>query len=433
MKLKVKVNIRKQSQPEIFTFMIVLMPFLFGLLFDLMGLPSFLKYVLDICWIGLLILAIINKAVVKENKIIWIWIGAFVAYTLVIYILRYQSALYYLWGFRNNFRFYAAFLAFTVFLEKEHIRYYLNLFDKLFWINAVVCFMQYYLLGKRGDFLGGLFGVERGCNGYTNIFFIIIAAKSIIYFFNKQESLLSCLLKCGLIMIISAYAELKFIYLEFAVIVVVAVVFTGFTVRKLLVALGALVGISLGMELLTSIFSHSSDVFSWEGMMENATNEDGYSSAGDINRLTAIPILSKKILKSFAEKMFGLGLGNCDTAGFEFLITPFYVRYSYLRYSWFSTAFTFLETGFVGLTLFFGFFVLIFILTLKKKCNDIEDNMYRQIAMVVSVASILFAIYGSSLRMESAYMVYFILAIPFIKGDKDERKSVQQDIYQQIG
>ncbi len=433
MKTKITINLRKQSQPEIFTFMIMLMPFLFGLLFDLVGLPTFLKYTLDICWIGLLVLTIVNKAIVKEQKILWIWIGVFFAYTLLIYIIRYQSALYYLWGFRNNFRFYAAFFAFTVFLNKDHIKFYLNLFDKLFWINAVVCFIQYFLLDKSGDYLGGLFGVEKGCNGYTNIFFILIATKAIVYYFNKQESVLSCLSKCGLILILSAYAELKFIYLEFIVVVIIAVVFTGFTVRKLLIALAALLGASLGIDLLVSVFSDSSEVFSWEGIMDSASREEGYSSVGDLNRLTTIPIISKKILVTWIQKLFGLGLGNCDTATFEFLETPFFQYYSWMNYTWFSTAFLFLETGFIGLTMMMGFFVVIFVLTFKMKCKNVEDNMYRQIGMITAISCIFFTIYNSSMRMESAYMVYFILALPFIQGDKDERKISQHDIYQQIG
>lgn len=427
MNFKIRIDIKKQSQPELFMLIILGLPFMFGLLFELLHIPTAMKYLLDFCWLGLLVLMLINqKNLVKEEKILFVWIIVFFIFTLLVYIFNYQSWMYYLWGFRNNFRFYVVFFAFIYFFKKEKIKDCLNLLDKVFWVNAVVCLVQYFLLDKRGDFLGGLFGVERGCNGYANIFFIIIATKSVVYYLNKKESLLSCLLKCGTILILSAFAELKFLYIEFAIVIVFAVIFTGFTFRKLIIALGALAGVWLGTNLLISVFSHSSDVFSWQTMLENATKEEGYSSAGDMDRLTAIPIISKEFLTTFKRKLFGLGLGNCDTASFTFLNTPFYMRYHHLRYSWFSTAFTFLETGFIGLTLFFGFFVLIFILTLKKKCDTVEDDMYRQISMIVSVACIFFAIYGSSLRMESGYMVYFFLALPFIQENNFSRKKLKR-------
>lgn len=414
MKSKFTIKLTKPNQPQLFIFIIMIMPFLFGL-FNLLSIPSYLKYGLDICWIGLLLSLFINREKFENiHKFLFIWVVLFFLYTLLVYILKYQSVLYYLWGFRNNFRFYIVFFGFIVFLRKKDVKFYLSLLDKIFWINSFVCFIQFFLFNISGDNLGGLFGTERGCNGYINIFFVIVATKSIIYYLNRKESMLGCLSKCGVIMIISAFAELKFVFLEFAVIVFLASLLTGFTMRKLFLTLGALLGIWLGINVLLGLFSNSADSFTWEGMLENASAEEGYSSSGDLNRLTTIPIISSKFFKSFTLKLVGLGLGNCDTSAFSFLNTPFFIENEGLRYNWFSSAFTFLETGYIGLIFFFGFYLVVFfsVLRLLKRTN--EEKEFYQMGAIVAICCLLLGIYNSSLRMESAYMVYFVLAIPFI-------------------
>lgn len=412
------IKIKKRTHPEFLLWLIVIMPFAFGTLFELLKLPSLFKYMLDVAWILLLAMALLHfktsEAVTKSNKLLWMWVIGFFVGTLILYVLNYQSIFYYLWGVRNNFRFYVAFFACIMFLKKDDVAYYLGLFDKLFWINSIVCLIQYFGFGLYGDFLGGLFGAERGCNGYTNIFFVIIAIKSIVFYLNKQESLWYCIAKCGTIMVIAALAELKFFYIEFVLIVVMAVLLTKFSWRKLLVIVVGLFGAIFGIQLLIGLFSHSSDIFSLQNLIEIATADAGYSSSGDLNRLTAIPIISKNILTTNLEKVFGLGLGNCDSAGFDFLITPFSVRYAYLRYSWFSTAFTFLETGYFGLVFFFGFFILVFLLGRKAAQQTIQDKMYCQISAILAMSCILIAIYNSSLRTEAGYMVYVVLSFPFV-------------------
>ncbi len=418
MTISQNLKIKKRTQPEWLIFFIIVFPFLFGTLIELLGFPSAIKYTLDASWLILLFLAVMNlsrgKIAIEKNSIpTYVWIICFLAITLVVYIFSYQSVLYYLWGFRNNFRFYILFFALILFLNKDDIDDYLKLFDIIFWLNSLVCAFQYFVFGLRGDHLGGFFGVEKGCNSYLNIFLAIVIIKSVIYCLNKKESILLCISKCSVALIVSVFAELKFFFLELFVILLVAIFVTDFSARKLIIFAGGFAAIVAFASILSAVYPHFEGFLSLDYFINIATT-GGYSSAEELNRLTTVPIISKEILTTPSLKLFGMGLGNCDTATYEFLKTPFYHNYIYLRYNWFSTAFIFLETGFIGLVMFFGFFVLVGVKSFFMARKNKEISVYCQMALIAAIVCVMLGIYNSSLRTEAAYMIYFMLALPFI-------------------
>jgi hypothetical protein len=413
---RIVLRIRKRTQPEWLIGYILAMPFLFYILFDLLPFPTFLKYSLDISWICLVLF--LGKSGIhgpmKTSRAIFLWIVGFLCITFFVYLPQFQSVFYYLWGIRNNFRFYVLFFACAVFLQKRDVEGYFKLFDTLFWINAVVCLVQYILFGKYGDWLGGLFGTEKGCNGYLNLFFVIITANTIISYLLNFESISRCVVKIGTCVIIAAIAEIKFYYVEFLVILVSAMLITNFSWRKLLLIIFGTLGLFLGVGILGMIFPNSKNFLSLDTILQYAMSEKGYTSGGDINRLTAIPYISKRFLNAGAERIFGMGLGNCDTASFSFLITPFYQRFGSSHYLWFSFSMIFLEMGYVGLIFVIGFFVLVFLMGINTKGYSNEDKRYCYISAVVALCCILILLYNVSLRTEAGYMAYFVLSIPFI-------------------
>ena len=418
------IKIYKRTQPGWLIWALLIMPFLYGMLFDLFHIPNAVKYVLDIIWI-LLALYLVLK--VKESgsmhrtiRPFYLWILAFFLFTLCAYVANFQSVFYYLWGVRNNFRFYIAFLAFATFLSCRDVEAFFKIFDWLFWINAVVTVVQYFGLGLFGDWLGGIFGTEKGGNSYTNMFYVIMAVKTIVFYLNKREPLHSCVAKCMTLLVLAALAELKFFYVEFLLIIMLAILVSDFSWRKCFITVGGLAGTLLGVYLLTIIFPQSSDFFSLEAMLDIAASEKGYTSSGDINRLTAVPIISERFLKSTSQKLIGLGLGNCDYAGVDFLTTPFYQKYSYLNYAWFSISMNFLETGYLGMILFFGFFILVILCAAKLQKTAKANRTYCQIAIIMAVCCVAIAFYNVSLHTEAGYMAYFILSLPFLKRQAEQ-------------
>ncbi len=415
-----RLLIQKRTFPEILTYTIFIMPFLLSFLQDTLGLPPFVKYIIDVAWVGVTIsLLFVRRAYIKHDitPLLTI-ILLFFFLTFGVYLFNFQSPFYYLWGFRNNFRFYIAFVAFTVFFTNDDIRSCFKLIDIVFWLNIFVVFYQFFVLGLKQDYLGGVFGVDRGCNGYLIVFFVITTTKSILSFFNKRENMLLCFVRCALTLMISAMAELKFFFVIFILIIVVASAITRFSWRKVVLYIAASILVMVASVILVQIFGENR-MISFDNL-SNLISATNYSTSRDLGRFTALPTISNFILTDPLEKIFGFGLGNCDTSTFAICNTPFYQSHSLLNYTWLSSAFLFLETGYLGLTVFLLFFVVCFILAYRKRKRKKGNEFFCQMAMIMSVVCVILTFYNSSLRMETGYMVYFILALPFVSKEESE-------------
>lgn len=406
--------------------LIIVMPFLFGFLNEFLGLPWSIRYLLDIAWCMLVVYQFLRTR--KHTTLLEIWVWLFLIYTLLIYLIQFQSPLYYLWGVRNNFRFYVMFFACCSFLNKIDVQDYWKLMEKLFWVNTLVSVFQFFVLGLKGDYLGGLFGAQRGSNGYTNLFFIIMMTQTIVFYLKKTETAGNCLAKCAAGLVVAAMAELKFFFMEFLLIVLLAVVFTDFTFRKLMVIFAGVVGVAACVALLVSLFPNYAGWFTLSSIFESASSSRGYTSSGDLNRLNAIPQINELWLQSKWQQMFGLGLGNCETSSYAILNTPFFVANEDMHYSWIGYAFLYLETGWIGLLFYWGFFALMFFTVWKiEKSLDQKEKPYCVMVRIISVLCIVVSVYNSSLRTEAGYMVFFVLAIPFVLSRQE--KCRRREIY----
>ena len=408
---------RQHSLPEWLIIFILVMPFLIAFLTELLPFPSAVKYTIDLGWL-LLILFMVKSGMCLPNRYsqhLLIVVLAFFAFTVVGFLLGYQSVLYYVWGFRNNARFFVFFFACILFLNPKSVDPLLQLLDTLFVINFFITLYQFFILDISQDFLGGIFGVEAGYNGYTNIFMVIVITRSILRYLNYTESTTSCLVKCAMALLITALAELKIFLVEFVLIIFLAMLVTKYSQRKIVLLCCAFIGLVLSMQLLVTVFPYWADKLNVTEMWEEIASDEGYTDAGDLNRITAVPMAMEMFLHTLPQKLFGLGLGNCDTSTFSFLNTPFYEENSWLHYSWFSSSFLVLETGLVGLALYVLFFILIFFAVRNLEHSGKGNMEYCQLASVLSVMCLILIIYNVSLRMESGYMIFFVLALPFIK------------------
>lgn len=421
-----RISVKRRGQLGWLMWLLVVLPFFLAFLQDLLHLPDLVRYILDVAWFGLFLFQLRNRRQpIRALRPLILWVVLFLVYTAMVYVVQYQSILYYLWGVRNNFRFYAAFFAFAAFLTQEDAKAYLKLFDTLFWVNFAVSLVQYFFLGFSWDHLGGLFGVESGCNAYSTLFFTIVVAKSVLSYLEGEEKAWPCLLKCGASLYLSALAEVKFFYVAFVLVLGLALVFTAFSWKKLLLILGGSLGLALATTLVGQMFDHGQDWFNLEYLLEIVTSDKGYTSSGDLNRFTAMGQINELWLEGPGQRLVGLGLGNCDFAGFDFLVTPFYEANGHMHYTWMSHAFLYLETGNLGLLFYGGFFVLVFFKAWKmeKQSRGFAVTCCR-LARILAVCCPLIAVYNSSLRMESGYMVYFVLALPFVVA-RGERKNEQ--------
>ena len=419
MRSKYVLTIKKRTQPQILVGILILLPFFFGLLNGVLRLPWAVRYSMDVTWVWLAVMMLRYKGTLRGRGVTdaLAWVLLFGCYTLLTYLVLYQSGLYYLWGFRNNFRRYFAFFAFAAFLTREDAEDYYRFFDRLFWVNVIVSVYQFFVLGIDQDDLGGIFGTEVGVNAYTNIYFVIVITRSVVRCMEKQESTRSCMGKCVAALLVSALAELKFFFVEIILILLLATLVTSFSWRKILIILGGLGAIFVFAAVLTLIFPIFTDFLSIGYFLESASSSGGYTGAGDLNRLTAISRINELWLTDWPQRLFGLGLGNADYSSFEILNTPFYEQYGHMHYMWMTHAVTYLENGYIGLVFYFGFFALVFlgILRIEKRSQGI-GRIHCHIAMIVTALCVIISVYNSSMRHEASYMAHFAMAVPFASG-----------------
>lgn len=420
--MKTILRVKKRRQNEWAILFILMLTSLYGVI-ELVGLPV-LKYTMDVAWGFLLVSLALNRFGVpgRELKASVNCIWLFLVLTLVGFIINGGPIVYYLWGFRNNFRFFVFFLACVKFLDAEDIDGYMRLLNKLLYLHFAVAMIQYFIFGYKRDHLGGIFGTGMGNNGSSLLFMLVVMTYSLLSYMEHRKKLMTFVIEGSMTVVIAACSELKAFFVFYIAVVALCLLVTDFSYKKLFIMLLSFAGINVGVVLLEKIFPDWAGWFSWDAILEMGISSAGYTGTGDLNRLTAIPAVWTGFLDTWVTRLFGLGLGNCDNASFSFLTTPFYERYSHLHYNWFSSSFALLETGLLGFGVYILFFVMIFLGAVKRQKNKAAGDIYCQLAKVMAVVSLVLIIYNHSMRTEVGYMMYFVLALPFIGSKKNVHK-----------
>ena len=81
----------------------------------------------------------------------------------------------------------------------------------------------------------------------------------------------------------------------------------------------------------------------------------------------------------------------------------------------------FLETGYVGMSIYFLFLLSCGWCAYKQYKKREGNKIDNQLAMLIAALCLPMVFYNASLRTETAYMIYMVLAIPFIHS-KSEKK-----------
>ena len=384
--------------------------FSLGMLAPASALQSGAKFFLDFLW---LVLVIFLTRFYRDAFVgLWefvAWVSTFLFLTVLVQWVQGTPVFSYLWGLRNNFRFYVVFLAAGAFFRKRDIEGLFRVLEWLFWLNIPVTLVQFFVFDIRGDLLGGIFGTVSGVNGDTNLFFTVVITHSVLKFLERKEAMWRCFGKCAAALAIAAMAELKFFFVLFLVIVLLAVLGTEVSWRKAGLVLGGIAGAAVGAVILTRLFPRFNGWFSLPWLWETAASAVGYTASGDLNRLNAISAINKLFFTDWPQRIFGFGLGACDTSSIAFLNTPFYMSNGWLHYNWMSHSFWYLEMGWTGLLFFFGFFLLVF--------GKADASFYGRQSRILAVCCLLIGVYNASLRTEMAYLMYTVLALPFVRRE----------------
>ncbi|MBR5774595.1 MAG: hypothetical protein IKY44_07070, partial [Clostridia bacterium] len=321
----------------------------------------------------------------------------------------------YIWGLRNYFRFYLAFVAYVLFVKWEDAQKWFQILDWVYVLNFAVVVVQFFM-GYRQDFLGGIFGVQKGCNGGLLIFLTIIVTRSILSFMRNEGSVAKCLIFSFMGLLISALAELKFFFIIFIIVAVMAAVMTKSSFKKtLFFVIGGLM-LFIFSTVLSMMYDEFAGFLSISSLWDAFLNKS-YASSEDVGRFTAIPVISERFLPGILDKFFGMGLGNADSSSLDIFNTPFFDANGSIHYAIFSYSFLYIETGILGLILYSIFFIISLVVALRLYRSKTADALTSQTAIIFSVTCIIFMFYNISLRSETAaYLAFFVLAMPLISA-----------------
>ena len=406
--------VEKRTLPQWMLFFIFAFPFCQAFIVELIRIPDAVRFLMDVAVVILLTTILLSRNVSVSKSLFpgVVIILSFLAYSLFVYALRYQSIFYYLWGMRNLFRFYTAFLAFALLLEKDDADRWMKSLDWIYIIHIVAAIIQ-YMMGFKQDYLGGIFGVQKGCNGSLIVFMAIVIFKTVIEFLEYKKSVFKCFSFVILSLVIATFAELKIYFIVFIAILIMALIMTKRSLRKIALVTFSVIGIIIFSTVLSLLYDEFADFLSIENLWLAFINPN-YATKEDVGRFTAIPVISEKFLPSVFDKLVGLGLGNCDISSIEIFNSVFSKYHSDIHFYYFQYGFLYLETGIIGLILYVAFFVFTFISTRRFYKKGIVDSMTCRITMATSILCIVLTFYNSSLRGEITYFAYFVLALPFV-------------------
>lgn len=377
------------------------------------------KYILDLLNILLFAITILNRKI--SNKV---FVQLFLSCYFIITVIGLTSFLILggtwntpfinvIFDIRNLLRFPFFLISCYNVLNKKQTEKIFRLFLRFHLLNCVYIIYQYFTLEvqaywMRGDNLNGFFGTKTGGNQFVNVLMIVTTVIVFEKFTKREYSKKRFCFFMALNLAISILIELKFYFVEFALVSVYYIVHYIKKPTKKICVIGFCAVIlipiiyNLLIQMLYKIYPWMEGSMSLQRMISTVSSESGYTGNGDFNRLNAVRrtieiIFGGDIIYSF----FGIGLGTANLHG------QFAQVYEWTHYSWMSTSYMFIETGFIGL-----FFYAVSLLLPYTMCN--KKNIYRKMSKIGAILLIALMVYDESLKTEAVYMICFLVSTGLI-------------------
>ena len=380
-----KLNKRSVKKLVSFQFYFVL---LFSLFVEVFKLPTTITYISDI--VNLIILMYLLYYKRKSEAIAALNMRATIICVLLLFAVTLFTAAMnmvkptlVIWSARNYLRFFPYFISTVVFEDQEGLNRKFRFLQVLQVLNVALTLYQFFYLKLSGDFLGGIFGTAKGCNGYTNIFLCIITIYSLFAYSDaKRIRMLDLVFTLVSSLAIAAMAELKVFFLELVVIFLLYFLLSRGSLRKVVVIVSSVLAGYIGLMIFSAVFPQSMQFLTnIEGIMEYGTGTGGGYSLG---RIGAYSNINRLIFHDdLMLNLFGLGFGNCEYSSFPMFRSAFYNSYGYLNYRWFTNQIWFLQCGYLGIIAYLAVIVSIFIWNIRNiSIKGTDQNLFCNLSIV---------------------------------------------------
>lgn len=418
-----KIRLRHLIEFQLY-YMLVIKSFI-----SILHIPEASKYLLDVNIVLMMALSIASLPRIfkdRDFKKLNSYIVLYMVAMVVIAFVKNVAPGQILWAIRNNYFFIIFFFICTLALNKKDVERIFDNIVKLQAYNVFCVLIEYFFMHKKNDYLGGMFGMEQGCNVYLNIYMVVITAYTVVRYLYKKSSVSVMLAVIISNSVISAFSELKFYYFELAIILVLALVLSGKSSKNLYIVVFIVGALFVGIRILSLVNTESINILSsvdsiLEYGADDYANEEGFI----ITRLTSFYQINEYFFNDkLANKLLGFGLGSCESSKtFRWANSSFATMHEDTGYRNLTVSVNYLETGYIGLILFIAIFILLFMKARKFKGKISKENADILVcAQTIIPLLIINFWYNASIRIESAYLSYFVLSLVCICIN-DYRKS----------
>ncbi len=432
----IKINSKKFSlSAQMLLVSLILGLFFFQGYFIDLGVTENIKYILDI--LNLFFLFTMLK---QKRRLDAVNIGILVFYiiltisgSLVMLVnadIWETNILCWILDCRNLLRFPVFLIVCNMLLREKDVEFLFKGMLLLQPLNTLLIIYQYFTVEvwaywMRGDNLNGFFGTRVGGNQYLNVFLLAVTVIAYAMWKWKRIGTRWFLVCIGTCLLDAALAELKVYIVEIILVLILFWVtekkWKRITRSQILRGMGflfiAVIGLYFMVQMLYKLYPIFDGSLSLKKMISIVADDSGYTGSGDLNRLNAVSGVFQNVFGGDILKgLFGLGIGSAHTGGG---MTRFARIYFDMHYSWFSSSYMFVETGFFGLILYMGTFFYYYV-----KCK--KKNIYGSISRVISIMAIFLIIYDEVLKTEGGYLVYFLISVGFIAGSWDIKLKQKQ-------
>lgn len=365
----------------------------------------------------------------KYTRTLFFIILLFFIHCIISLAINFQSIFYFVWGFRNIFRFFIFMLCLIINFDKSDIYRLKKFFDKLFIINLIFVLIEFLVFKLYGDSVGGIFGIfHSGGNGPLLYFIVIETVICVNEFMQKKVNFSHLVFIIVSSLICATLAELKAYYFFLIFIIVIDLLLNKFTLKTILTIMLSFVALLMSFKVLSIVSPNSAKILEPENIEKSLIG--GYSSNDGISRFNAFSDINKYFFNDNSDrKLYGYGLGNCDTSVLSLFNTRFSVMYdNTYHYTWFMDAMLYLETGLIGFSLYILFLVWIIICSFKFRKDDNENSFLHYSVCAMTLLLFIFIVYDSVLRTDASYFVYTFLTFPFILSKKSKEQKYALEV-----
>lgn len=322
-----------------------------------------------------------------------------------------------LWGLRMVIRYLLLFMLLLKYFDARDVSKYRNILLKFFWINALLVFYQYFVLGLVADFIGGTFS-NNGELFVFNLFCTFIISKE---YFEQRLKTKTFYFFIIIEVFTAMAAEIKIMYFTIPLAIYAVYIFTkNFTFKHLailFIAYFCFIPTMKSVMLLMYDKNYVDKVFDIEAIekeTKQAYNLSADAAELSFNRSTCVEMATAIMLEDEIHLLFGYGIGSGNTSSkFETWISQQYR--SITSYNWFTSSWLLIEYGWVGYIIW----ILILISLIWRYVNfyrkhpDKAVKSWSTIGFISTSFTFIIAWYNN-MPYYNAYFIYFFWAICFI-------------------